>query len=366
MMVISVVIVKIIAMQCDDNNEVDVAGDNDECVDEKSGGVVAMIMVVVMTTIVEFCLQGNMVVVSASSLSEFEDSFFISPTLLRVIRVFRVGRVLRLVKSAKGIRTLLFSLAVSLPALFNIGLLLVLIMFIYSIMGMNFFMEAPQEAGLDDIFNFDTFLRSFVLLFQMSTSAGWSDVMNGLISKCSTEGSCGMYTGATVYLLSYLVISYLVVVNMYIAVILENFSQTTEDVQQGLMPDDFDMFYEKWERYDPKATKYIALNEVSDFVDFLDDPLRLPKPNHFLLVKMEIAICEGDRCFCRDILDALTKNFLGTSDTCAVPVKSDDMKDDSYRLTSTTLKRQKEHYAARIMQKAYRNHMTRREGGEDF
>ena len=37
----------------------------------------------------------------------------ISPTLLRVIRVFRVGRVLRLVKSAKGIRTLLFSLAAS-------------------------------------------------------------------------------------------------------------------------------------------------------------------------------------------------------------------------------------------------------------
>ena len=31
-------------------------------------------------------------------------------------------RRLRLVKSAKGIRTLLFSLAVSLPALFNIGL----------------------------------------------------------------------------------------------------------------------------------------------------------------------------------------------------------------------------------------------------
>ena len=45
--------------------------------------------------------------------STAEDSFqlMISPTLLRVIRVFRVGRVLRLVKSAKGIRTLLFSLA---------------------------------------------------------------------------------------------------------------------------------------------------------------------------------------------------------------------------------------------------------------
>jgi hypothetical protein len=82
--------------------------------------------------------------------------------------VFRVGRVLRLVKSAKGIRTLLFSLAVSLPALFNIALLLVLVMFIYAIMGMNFFMTAPREYGLDDAFNFGTFLKSFILLFQVS------------------------------------------------------------------------------------------------------------------------------------------------------------------------------------------------------
>jgi len=69
----------------------------------------------------------------ASALSEYIESMPFSPTLLRVVRVFRVGRILRLVKSAKGIRTLLFSLAVSMPALFNIGLLLFLVMFIYSV-----------------------------------------------------------------------------------------------------------------------------------------------------------------------------------------------------------------------------------------
>lgn len=299
-------------------------------------------------------------VLSASSLSEFEDSFFISPTLLRVIRVFRVGRVLRLVKSAKGIRTLLFSLAVSLPALFNIGLLLALVMFIYAIMGMNFFITAPSYAGLDDAFNFKTFFRSMIVLFQMCTSAGWSDVMNGLIHNCVPDEYCPEYNKATLYLASYLIISYLVVVNMYIAVILENFSQATEDVQQGLTPDDFDMYYEKWEKYDPKATKYIPLDQLSDFVDFLDEPLRLPKPNHFLLVKMEIPICEGDRCFCKDILDALTKNFLGTTDTSMIPVK-EEHTDENYKAISTTLKRQKEHYAARIIQKAYRNYKKRKE-----
>ena len=36
----------------------------------------------------------------------------------------KIGRILRLIKSAKGIRTLIFSLIMALPALVNIALLL--------------------------------------------------------------------------------------------------------------------------------------------------------------------------------------------------------------------------------------------------
>jgi len=100
-------------------------------------------------------------------MKEIIEKMFVSPTLLRVLRVFRIGRILRLVKSAKGIRTLLFSLAVSMPALFNIGLLLFLIMFIYAIFGMSFFMHVRHSAGLDELFNFETCLRSMMVLFQV-------------------------------------------------------------------------------------------------------------------------------------------------------------------------------------------------------
>ena len=160
----------------------------------------------------------------------------VSPTLLRVIRVFRVGRVLRLVKSAKGIRTLLFSLAVSLPALFNIGLLLFLIMFIYAVFGMQFFMHIKYSAGIDDMFNFETFTQGMIILFQTATSAGWDGVLSGLlisppdcndtfVSQSMPHGDCGSGGLAIAYLVTYLVISFLVIINMYIAVILENFSQ---------------------------------------------------------------------------------------------------------------------------------------------
>lgn len=315
---------------------------------------------------------------SGLALAKYMEEFFVSPTLLRVVRVFRVGRVLRLVKSAKGIRTLLFSLAVSLPALFNIGLLLFLVLFIYAIFGMNFFMHVKiPVGGLDDVFNFQTFGQSIITLFQMCTSAGWDGVLKGLmndqdcVSECppdvkNCKRNCGNYGAAVLYLVTYLVMTFLVVVNMYIAVILENFSQATEDVQQGLTPDDFDMYYEKWEKYDPDATKYITLEKLSDFVDYLEEPLRLPKPNHFMLVKLDIPICENDMCFCRDILDALTKNFLGTGDPGDIPVPANDKESEiEHIVISSTLKRQKEHYAARIIQKAFRNYRGSHGGGGD-
>ena len=65
-------------------------------------------------------------------LSDLIEKYFVSPTLLRVVRVAKIGRVLRLVKGARGIRTLLFALAMSMPALFNICPLLFLIMFIFA------------------------------------------------------------------------------------------------------------------------------------------------------------------------------------------------------------------------------------------
>lgn len=309
--------------------------------------------------------------VSGLAFADLIKAYFVSPTLLRVVRVFRVGRVLRLVKSAKGIRTLLFSLAVSLPALFNIGLLLFLVMFIYAIFGMSFFMHVAHTAGLDENFNFETFGRSMILLFQISTSAGWDSVLGGLMNEdeCSNEqtelqpnGNCGSSALGIVYLVTYLVISFLVVINMYIAVILENFSQATEDVQQGLTQDDFDMFYEVWERYDEEATEYISLTRLSEFVDELEEPLRIPIPNYYRMVFLNIPICENEKVHCVDILDGLTKNFLGTAEegTDLPPGKGPERHD--YHPISTTLKRQREVVCAKTVQKAWRECVARRKG----
>ena len=88
------------------------------------------------------------------------------------LTLFQVGRVLRLIKGAKGIRTLLFSLIMSMPALLNICLLLFLVMFIFAVFGMSLFKNVQIRGGFNDVHNFKTFFKTFILLFQMATSAG--------------------------------------------------------------------------------------------------------------------------------------------------------------------------------------------------
>ncbi|NXO08534.1 SCN5A protein, partial [Oriolus oriolus] len=301
---------------------------------------------------------------------------FLPPTLFRVIRLVRIGRILRLIRGAKGIRTLLFALMMSLPALFNIGLLLFLVMFIYAIFGMANFAYVKMEGGIDDMFNFQTFANSMLCLFQITTSAGWDGLLSPILNTgppfCDpningTIGECGKPAIGVIYFVSYIIISFLIVVNMYIAVILENFNVATEESTEPLGEDDFDIFYEIWEKFDPEATQFITFSALSDFADALSKPLRVPKPNKVELTAMDLPVVSGDKIHCLDILFAFTKRVLGDSgelDALKVQMEEKFMaanpSKQSYEPISTTLRHRQEEASATVIQRAYRSHLLLR------
>ncbi|XP_043365639.1 sodium channel protein type 5 subunit alpha-like isoform X3 [Dermochelys coriacea] len=312
-------------------------------------------------------------------LSDIIQKYFFSPTLFRVIRLARIGRVLRLIRGAKGIRTLLFALMMSLPALFNIGLLLFLVMFIYAIFGMANFAYVKKEHGIDDMFNFQTFANSMLCLFQITTSAGWDGLLNPILNTgppyCDpnlknangSKGDCGSPAVGILFFVTYVIISFLIVVNMYIAIILENFSVATEESTEPLSEDDFDMFYEIWEKFDPEATQFIEYSVLSDFADALAEPLRIAKPNKIKLIAMDLPMVSGDRIHCLDILFAFTKRVLGeTGEMDALKIQMEEKfmaanpSKISYEPITTTLRRKQEEVSAIIIQRAYRSHLFQR------
>lgn len=243
----------------------------------------------------------------------------VNPSLLRVMRIFRIARLLRVLEFAKGIRQLLVALMISLPALFNIGTLLFLVLFIYAIIGMSAFGHVRNEGSMDEIVNFQTFGNSIMLLFRLSTGSGWNDVMSSLSVQppdCDPNyqgyprGNCGSPLAAATYLISYIVIVFMIIVNMYIAVILENVNRAHENDDFAITKDDFDRYYRKWATFVPNGKQFIPLDQLSDFVDELDKPFRISKPNESRLRQLDIPIRAGELIHCFDLLKALVRSIL--------------------------------------------------------
>ena len=126
------------------------------------------------------------------------------------------------------------------------------------------------------------------------------------------------------------------------------------------------MYDEKWQQIDPNGTQFIHYDQLSDFVDGLEPPLRIPKPNKLSIAAMNLPICEDDRMHYRDILDGLTKYFLGTFD---IPVESlvattsmEIIKDrpEDYHPITTTVQRQRELHLSRIGFKGFRANVERK------
>ena len=121
------------------------------------------------------------------------------------------------------------------------------------------------------------------------------------------------------------------------------------------------MFYEVWEKFDPKATQFISYEYLSNLVDSLEKPLQVPKPNARALVAMDLPMVYGDRLHCIDILFALTKRVLGESDELEGLRSSMEEKfmasnpsKASYEPITTTLKRKQEEVSAIVIQKWWR------------
>lgn len=181
----------------------------------------------------------------------------------------RITRILHLVPFGRRIRTLLLGFMMSLPALFNIGLLLFLIMFTFSSMGMFHFAFIEKEKLIDDMFNFETFGNSMMSLIMVTTSSQWDGLLSPIMNQppdcepvmedegLNVTGSCANRTVGIIFFSSYILLFFLLVVHLFIAVILETFNTREPDDSESLSNDHLEMFYKTWRQFDSKASQVI-------------------------------------------------------------------------------------------------------------
>ncbi|KAM7397221.1 hypothetical protein PAMP_020211 [Pampus punctatissimus] len=302
------------------------------------------------------------------------------PGMINMIRLVRIIHILPLMP---GIRSLLWALVMSLPALFNIGLLLFIIMFTFSVFGMSNFAYVKKEV-IESYMNFDTFLKSMTCMFTITTTTGLDSVIIPIMagsSDCDSyidedgtlvSGNCANSIVGVVFFTFYIIISFLLIASMYIAIILEIFDMDAEDSSDSLSEDELQMFYNTWEKFDPDASQCIQYSKLSEFCDSLKEPLRIPKPNTIRLIHMNLPLLPGDKIHYLDILLALSAQVfgdLGQVDTLKANMeekfKAKNTSKMSYEPISSTLRRKQEEVAAAVIQRAYRKQrLVSREGTE--
>uniref|UniRef100_A0A7M4FGV0 Voltage-dependent L-type calcium channel subunit alpha n=1 Tax=Crocodylus porosus TaxID=8502 RepID=A0A7M4FGV0_CROPO len=221
-----------------------------------------------------------------SSSMNAEENSRISITFFRL---FRVMRLVKLLSRGEGIRTLLWTFIKSFQALPYVALLIVMLFFIYAVIGMQVFgkIALNDTTGINRNNNFQTFPQAVLLLFRCATGEAWQEIMLACLSnkKCDPESeqansteedqSCGS-SFAIFYFISFYMLCAFLIINLFVAVIMDNFDYLTRD-WSILGPHHLDEFKRIWAEYDPEAKGRIKHLDVVTLLRRIQPPLGFGK-----------------------------------------------------------------------------------------
>ncbi|CBN75915.1 similar to sodium channel, voltage-gated, type IX, alpha isoform 5 [Ectocarpus siliculosus] len=155
---------------------------------------------------------------------------------LSALRSFRVLRILKLARGWSSMRDLLETLRKTLLDIGNFALLLLLFMFIYVLIGVQFFANRLHfaedgrvigigEEGYYDAevprSNFDTLLHAFTTVFEVLSGENWNATM---YSARRAVGWVSVF-----YFVSLIIVGMMIVMSLFLAILLSHFATPEQD-----------------------------------------------------------------------------------------------------------------------------------------
>ncbi|XP_054867189.1 calcium channel, voltage-dependent, N type, alpha 1B subunit, a isoform X5 [Amphiprion ocellaris] len=241
---------------------------------------------------------------------------------LSFLRLFRAARLIKLLRQGYTIRILLWTFVQSFKALPYVCLLIAMLFFIYAIIGMQVFgnIDLNDDTAINHHNNFRTFLQALMLLFRSATGEAWHEIMLSCLSHraCdersgSHEKECGS-DFAYFYFVSFIFLCSFLMLNLFVAVIMDNFEYLTRD-SSILGPHHLDEFIRVWAEYDPAACGRIKYLDMYQMLLHMSPPLGLgkkcpPRVAYKRLVKMNMPIADDNTVHFTSTLMALIRTAL--------------------------------------------------------
>ena len=210
-----------------------------------------------------------------------------------VLRVLRVARVFRLVRMNRGLLVLFRTLLLSLPALFNVGVVLGIVFFIFTVVGMNIFSgirysaaaagassEAAGSGSYGPNANFDSFWGTALTLFRCSTGEDWNGLMHSLRIQppyCSGD-NCGDLHRPPIFFFLFNLCTSMILLKLLVAVVMDTFGSLLAMEKEAeakfiVTPDTLERFTEAWEKCDTSASRFLYFFGLRKLVGLLPHPM---------------------------------------------------------------------------------------------
>ncbi|XP_037808966.1 voltage-dependent calcium channel type A subunit alpha-1 isoform X2 [Lucilia sericata] len=263
------------------------------------------------------------------------------------LRLFRAARLIKLLRQGYTIRILLWTFVQSFKALPYVCLLIAMLFFIYAIIGMQVFGNiklGTVENSITRHNNFQSFIQGVMLLFRCATGEAWPNIMLACLKgrPCDDEAEKGDETcGSTLayaYFVSFIFFCSFLMLNLFVAVIMDNFDYLTRD-SSILGAHHLDEFVRIWAEYDPNATGRIHYTEMYDMLKNMDPPLGFGNkcPNRLAfkkLIRMNMPLDDEMRVQFTTTLFALIRENLSIKMRAAEEM---DQADSELRDTITNI-----------------------------
>jgi voltage-gated sodium channel len=165
----------------------------------------------------------DFLIVLFSGLSLF-GHLFEHPEFLVVSRLFRVLRVMRLLEVSEDLKAVERKIVSIIPTIFSFALLLGILLYIYSIIGIYLFSHHKFEHA-----DFSTLSHSFLTLFQLMTLDSWSDMM---LEASGTETGWKAWA-IKGYFVSFVILTAIISFNVFVAVLTSQVHERVIDDQRA-------------------------------------------------------------------------------------------------------------------------------------
>jgi len=181
---------------------------------------------------------------------------------------------------------------ITLPAMANVGGLLMLFLYIYSILGVFLFAEVKFTGSVFEHCNFTNIGVAFLTLIRVSTGENWHEIMYSLskqpsityecissptyqdyVANGKEPVGCGNSSLAMFFFFSFVTVVSLIFLNLFIAIILQAFDDTNTDNKNVFNKELMDHFRNVWAELDPDATSFIPKADLPQFLMQLGPPL---------------------------------------------------------------------------------------------